>query len=122
MKCYVGGNPNPIIDDCFKSTGRILVNGDTTLNYSYDINEGNHFLNTIQLFSLNVRSQLFECSSEDHPRCPYVDIKKYHTYYGAVDYANIFVLAAAESDTTAGKYDKGIMDFTQLSEDGRKGM
>ena len=117
VKCQVGGNPNPVTTECFKATGRILVE-DQRLSYTYNITGDNSARYSLKWLSDSARSNYYECNDEGDT-CPYDDFDLYYKYYGKFDYADEWILSAAKGVDTP--YDNSVGFFSQLDVDGRIG-
>lgn len=116
VNCQVGGLSSAGLENvegCFASNGTLTVENGPTLNYSYDVIEGNKNGRTIAGFSTSAEDKMYNgCKG-----CPYVEYEKYYDYYGVFDYANEWVLAALEGRRT--NLNQGNNNFSQQTFVGR---
>ncbi len=92
--CQVGGLTYPKLDGCFSGTGTLTIDG-TELPYIYDPNTQNVNKRTLKLFSEWAEEKMYRCEN-----CPYETFRKYREYYGFFDYADKWVTAAFDGDST----------------------
>mmetsp|Transcript_6671 Transcript_6671/g.8857 ORF Transcript_6671/g.8857 Transcript_6671/m.8857 type:complete len:395 (+) Transcript_6671:2-1186(+) len=113
--CYVGGLPSDKVDTsgCLMEVGSITISGQGAFNYQANNQGYNKNARAIQGFSTAAQSKMYE----DCPGCPYKDFKQYYDYYGEFDYANKWILAAAQGSSTSFK--NGNADFTSYDFIGR---
>lgn len=116
--CRVGGGSlvstgDAVTDGCFKSSGTVSYGG-TEYGYSYDIEADNHNGRTIKGFSDQVQKKMLDCA-----KCPYADAQYFTTYYGAPNYADIWVQAALAGGKTSFPSGKGTADFSEYGFTGR---
>ena len=138
VECQVGGNIRPITDGCtydidflsqeilkithdlswnigFEASGRLMVSGfSNPLEYTYSVLDNNVHKRTIQTLSLHTKENFYEC-----PNCPYEDYSKFIDYYGRLNYADLWVLAAFNGTIT--DLDRGIANFSKYEGMGRSG-
>merc|ERR1712176_903395 len=92
--CQVGGLPNPRLDGCFARNGTLRADN-MFLNYTYDRKQSNINKRTIRKFSTTAEKEMFRCDN-----CPYVTFDKYRNYYLDFKYADKWIDAAFDGDTT----------------------
>ena len=99
----------------FQATGKVTVGAFGALDYSYTVATDNQNARTIQGFSTEAKSKMYECE-----KCPYPTYKQFYDYYGAFDYANQWVLAAFNKASTT-EFTNGKADFSKYQEEGQTG-
>jgi hypothetical protein len=116
--CQVGGNPEPKTEGCFAASGSLTINGEG-VSYNYNPLTDNGNGRTLQGFSTEAQAKMHECTN-----CPYETYEKFYQYYGVFDYANQWVLAAFDGDSTSfanGNANFAAYDFEGRSEAIKKG-
>lgn len=110
--CQVGASATPNTDGCFAASGTLNIDGEGTFTYTYDPLIDNNNGRTLQGFSTEARAKMHDC-----PNCPYATYEKFYQYYGAFDYADQWVMAAFDGQST--KFANGNADFGLYGFDGR---
>ncbi|KAG7346339.1 low iron-inducible periplasmic protein [Nitzschia inconspicua] len=110
--CQVGGSPTPNLQGCFAASGTLNIEGEGTFTYTYTPESDNKNKRTLQGFSLQSKEKMYDC-----PNCPYATYAKFYTYYGAHDYADKWVMAAFDSQSTS--FSNGNANFRQYGFEGR---
>jgi hypothetical protein len=117
--CQVGASPTPNTEGCFAESGTLSIEGEGTFTYTYNVTSDNSNDRTIQGFSTEAQEKMHDCEF-----CPYVTYEKFYQYYGAFDYADQWVMAAFDGDSTSfanGNANFGQYDFTGRTEAVKKG-
>lgn len=85
--CKVGGNPRPVLDGCFASTGKIEIENTGEFRYEYLPLESN--LNKRSLYSVGslTEERMYTCIEG----CPYEEYTKFYKYYGVHDYSRRWI-------------------------------
>eukprot|EP00934_Nitzschia_sp_Nitz4_P005505 Nitzschia sp. Nitz4//scaffold426_size8320//3116//5024//NITZ4_009127-RA/size8320-processed-gene-0.3-mRNA-1//1//CDS//3329551615//5495//frame0 len=121
LDCFVGGlvlTDSETLDGCYASNGYIQLTylSRTSMahhyNYTYNMRADNYNGRTIENFSANAYSEMWNCTG-----CPYNTYKKFVRYYGEPDYGNAWVSAAFEGSQTT--FDQGNIDFATENKDVR---
>jgi hypothetical protein len=94
--CQVGASPTPKTEGCFAASGTLNIEGEGTFTYSYNPTTDNNNDRTIQGFSTEAKEKMHDCEY-----CPYSTYEKFYQYYGAFDYADQWVMAAFDGQTTS---------------------
>ena len=103
-----------IITKGFAPSGNIEIGELGEYAYTYNPLQSNFNARTIQGFSTEAKEKMLEC-----PGCPYKTYEKYFKYYGVVDYANQWILAAFNKGSTS--FAKGNANFASYTTDGQSG-
>jgi hypothetical protein len=94
--CQVGASPTPNLQGCFAASGTLNIEGEGTFTYTYNPETDNNNERTLQGFSTEAKEKMHDC-----PNCPYTTYEKFYQYYGAFDYADQWVMAAFDGQTTS---------------------
>jgi hypothetical protein len=112
VDCQVGGLADTNTKGCFAASGFLEIGG-SQYAYSYDPNKDNDNARTIAGFSTTAGDRMrLSC-----PGCPYTDFLYFYNYYGFDDYADQWVNAAFNGEST--NFRNGNADFSKYGFDGR---
>ena len=113
--CQVGGLQDSDSNQkgCFKDSGDLTIGGQE-YPYTYVPAQDNNNGRTIQGFSTGARDKMrVGCKG-----CPYDDFSYFYDYYGADDYADQWILAAFNGEST--QFRNGNADFSRYGLDGKE--
>jgi hypothetical protein len=115
VECQVGALVTGVnTAGCFEETGIMGIDG-VEYGYVYDPLTDNNNGRTIAGFSTSAKEKMLT----DCPGCPYTDFSYFYDYYGVDNYADEWVMAALNGDSTG--FSRGNADFSQYGFSGRAG-
>jgi hypothetical protein len=115
VECQVGALVTGVNTvGCFEANGVMGIDG-VEYGYVYDLLTDNNNGRTIAGFSTGAGAKM----RTDCPGCPYDDFSYFYNYYGVDNYADEWVMAALNGESTG--FSRGNADFSQYGFTGRKG-
>jgi len=112
VECQVGALAKPNLKGCLKENGDVTIGG-VDYPYTYSETEQNNSGRTIAGFSTSAGERMRTCDG-----CPYRDFMYFRDYYGADDYADVWITSAFEGKDTG--FTRGNANFALYETDGRE--